>query len=106
MEKAALLYGVTMPERGVSRRVAVQLEQLDAEGQLVDLAEVNKQARAEATQEAAAVEEPAVLDDPEPEVAFEHEALDEFAAAPRVLEAPAMARRSSKANPPEEAEES
>jgi len=98
MEKAALLYGVTMPERGVSRRIAVQLEQLDAKGQLVDLAQVNKQARAEASEEVASVEEP--------EVVVEADALDELASAPRVLEAPAMARRSSQATPPAEAEES
>lgn len=105
MEKATLLYGVTMPERGVSRRVAVQLEQLNAEGQIADLASLNKQARAEASAEAAfseleatsaedaaLVAETAVLDDPSP--------------APRVLEAPAMARRSPQVSPPAEAEES
>jgi hypothetical protein len=44
MERADLLYGVTMPERGVSRRVAVRLEQLDEEGRFRDLESVNREA--------------------------------------------------------------
>lgn len=34
MEHADRLFGVTMPERGVSRRVTVRIEQVDAEGRL------------------------------------------------------------------------
>jgi chromosome segregation protein len=44
MERADLLYGVTMPERGVSRRVAVRLEQLDEEGRFRDIESVNRAA--------------------------------------------------------------
>jgi len=79
MEKANLLYGVTMPERGVSRRVAVRLEQMDDAGQIADIAAVNKQARTEAATEAEAGAEAA-------ESRF-------AASAPRSLEAAAVARR-------------
>lgn len=53
MERADLLYGVTMPERGVSRRVAVRLEQMDEQGRFLDLGEVNRQAAAAAAEEEA-----------------------------------------------------
>ncbi len=47
MDKANLLMGVTMPERGVSRRVAVKLEQLGNDGTLKDIDSVNRAAAKE-----------------------------------------------------------
>jgi chromosome segregation protein len=47
MDKANLLIGVTMPERGVSRRVAVKLEQVGADGTLRDVDALNRAAAAE-----------------------------------------------------------
>ncbi len=44
MEKASTLVGVTMPERGVSRRVTVRLEQVGADGELRDVEAINREA--------------------------------------------------------------
>jgi chromosome segregation protein len=44
MDKADLLVGVTMPERGVSRRVAVKLTQIAADGTIRDIEAVNRAA--------------------------------------------------------------
>ena len=101
MERANLLYGVTMPERGVSRRVAVRLEQMDAHGQITDMAALNARARSAAQAEPELEVEAAAADtkpvDATPDLpALESEILAEPAPAPRMLEAPAMARRSRK----------
>ncbi|HYC77883.1 MAG TPA: chromosome segregation protein SMC [Planctomycetota bacterium] len=47
MDKADLLVGVTMPERGVSRRVTVKLTQIGADGALKDVEAVNRAAATE-----------------------------------------------------------
>jgi chromosome segregation protein len=47
MDKADLLVGVTMPERGVSRRVAVKLTQIAADGTIRGLDAVNRAAAKE-----------------------------------------------------------
>lgn len=47
MDKANLLTGVTMPERGVSRRVTVKLEQIGTDGALRDVEALNKAAARE-----------------------------------------------------------
>jgi chromosome segregation protein len=47
MDKANLLVGVTMPERGVSRRVAVKLEQIGTDGTIRDVDAVNRAAARE-----------------------------------------------------------
>lgn len=121
MERANLLYGVTMPERGVSRRVAVRLEQMDDHGQITDIAALNAQAKAESQsddEEVTPAEPPAKADgrkdakevsakekkarqraaaDATPDLpALDAETLSEAPPTPRVLEAPAMARRSSR----------
>ena len=44
MEKASTLVGVTMPERGVSRRVTVRLEQVGNDGEIRDVDAMNKAA--------------------------------------------------------------
>lgn len=54
MEAAELLYGVTMPERGVSRRVAVRVEHLDEEGNFKDVDAMNEAARVEEAEEPSA----------------------------------------------------
>ena len=48
MDKADLLVGVTMPERGVSRRVAVKLAQIANDGTIRDIEAVNRAAAQEA----------------------------------------------------------
>ncbi len=56
MDKANMLIGVTMPERGVSRRVAVRLEQIGNDGRIRDIDALNRQAQREkqlVTEEAA-----------------------------------------------------
>ena len=77
MERADILYGVTMPERGVSRRVAVRLEQMDEQGRFRNLASVNRSAAA-ASQESS-----------------EDQSGEEEVNAPQTsaLEVPATARR-------------
>ena len=53
MDKADLLVGVTMPERGVSRRVGVKLSQIANDGTIRDLDAVNRAAAKEAREDAA-----------------------------------------------------
>jgi chromosome segregation protein len=59
MDKADLLVGVTMPERGVSRRVGVKLSQIASDGTIRDIDAVNRAAAKEA-REAAPEEAPAL----------------------------------------------
>ncbi len=90
MERADLLFGVTMPERGVSRRVAVRLEQLDDQGNLKDVAAVERAAAAEPL-EAAPTPEAAEAPVPGSEpVAQEAGVVSERSPAP---ETPAVGRR-------------
>ena len=56
MDKADLLVGVTMPERGVSRRVAVKLSQIANDGTIRDIEAVNRAAAKEARAAASAGE--------------------------------------------------
>jgi chromosome segregation protein len=97
MEHAGLLYGVTMPERGVSRRVAVRLEQMDEEGRIRDLEALNREAARQAAAETVAAERPAPA--PRPALPPEVEESSEESSMPAeepvmgVLEAPAFARR-------------
>jgi chromosome segregation protein len=56
MDKADLLVGVTMPERGVSRRVAVKLAQIANDGSIRDLDALNRAAAKEAREAPAAAE--------------------------------------------------
>jgi chromosome segregation protein len=52
MDKADLLVGVTMPERGVSRRVSVKLTQIASDGTIRDIEALNRAAVKEAREEA------------------------------------------------------
>jgi chromosome segregation protein len=87
MEHADLLYGVTMPERGVSRRVAVRLEQVDEQGRIGRLEAVQEEALPAGATLAASEPLPGSAAEPRTQP------LERSPAPPRPLEAPMLARR-------------
>jgi chromosome segregation protein len=89
MDKADLLVGVTMPERGVSRRVAVKLTQIAADGTIKDVDALNRAAIKEARERAQAAEEDGGDEGPAPSAPPAAAASNGHPAAPEAPQAAA-----------------
>ncbi len=68
MQGCDMLYGVTMQERGVSKRVAVRFDQVGADGKIADAA-IAQQQKDDATKPAPVEEEEVIADDSVPAAA-------------------------------------
>jgi chromosome segregation protein len=68
MQGCDMLYGVTMQERGVSKRVAVRFDQVGADGKIADAA-IAEQQKHDATKPAPVEEEEVIADDTIPAAA-------------------------------------